>query len=79
MEDQALDEFDKEISLLAQNMATAFETEKYRYHYQADSETLYLEIGGLDAFSEEQIGEIAEPILDNFDLDIEEILILPLK
>lgn len=77
MEDSVLDEFQSEIKQLAEQLADAFETDKVRFHYNAESESLYIELGGLDSKSEQEIEALAESILNECDLDMEEILLLP--
>lgn len=79
MEDSALDDFQSDMHKLAQELASAFETNDVRFHYNAENESLFIELGGLENKSDEEIELLAEPILNDFDLDIDEILLLPFK
>jgi len=39
---------------------------------------LYVELEGLSDYSEEEIIEIAEPVLDVIELDFEDVILVPL-
>jgi hypothetical protein len=48
-------------------------------HYVDQNNLLYIEIEGLQDYTDEEIEEIAGPILEELDLDFEEILLVPLS
>ncbi|MEX1011756.1 MAG: hypothetical protein WDZ29_06820 [Balneolaceae bacterium] len=68
----------KDLSFLAETLAAMFESEEHRFYEDEMNNTLYVELEGLDEYSEEEISEIAGPVLEELDLDFEEILLLPL-
>ena len=75
----ALHDFQEEIQALADALSEAFEAEETRFYYNDENEALYVEISGLDKLNETEIERIAEPILNDTDLDLEEIILLPLQ
>lgn len=77
--ESGLHEFQEEIQSLADELSAAFEAEETRFYYNDESESLYIEISGLDKLNETEIERIAEPILNDTDLDLEEIILLPLQ
>ena len=77
METDDLANFENEIITLAEQLKSAFKSEKMRWFLHEQSDTLYIELSGLEDLSEEVIGSLAEPILDDLDLDFEEIILLP--
>lgn len=78
-ETEELDRFEQSVQELCKRLESAFQLRGSRYHYNENSDELYVELSGLDAYDEERIAEIAEPVLDEYDLDIESILLLPMK
>ena len=70
--------FDQEINNLVEQIKTAFKAEKSRWYLHDQTDTLYVEISGMDAWSEEDIDALMTPIMDDLELDFEEIILLPL-
>ena len=70
--------FDQEINNLVEQIKTAFKAEKARWYLHDQTDTLYVEISGMDAWSEEDIDALMTPIMDDLELDFEEIILLPL-
>ena len=70
--------FDQEINNLVDLIKTAFKAEKSRWYLHDQTDTLYVEISGMDAWSEEDIDALMTPIMDDLELDFEEIILLPL-
>lgn len=68
----------EDIEYLVKILAESFESADSRYYVDEMNETLYVELEGLDDYSEDEIVEIAGPILEELDLDFEDILLLPL-
>jgi len=71
--------YEQDIELLVDTLRKCFNAEKARYNVVGHQNTLFIEIEGLDELSPEEISEVAEPILDELDMDFEEISLLPLK
>lgn len=70
---------EQDIEILVDVLRQCFEAEKARYHLPEYQDALMIEIQGLDEFSQEEIIEISEPVLTEFDLGFEEILLMPLQ
>lgn len=71
--------YEQDIELLVDTLRKCFNAEKARYNVIGHQNTLYIEIQGLDELSAEEISEVAEPVLDELDMDFDEISLLPLK
>ena len=71
--------YEQDIELLVDTLRKCFNAEKARYNVVGHQNTLYIEIEGLDELTPEEISEIAEPVLDELDMDFDEISLLPLK
>jgi hypothetical protein len=63
---------------LVNTLKESFESDEARFFIDEQNEILYVKLEGLNDYSEEEIEEIAAPILSELDLDFEEIVILPL-
>lgn len=68
---------ENDIELLADTLRQCFSAKKARYHI--NDETLIIEISGLALLSENEISEIAKPILDELDPGFDEITLLDLN
>lgn len=77
MDQDDLDLFENDIKTLVTSLVDAFNAPKSRWFLHEQTETLYIELGGLDSRTEDEIENIAGPILDDIDLDFEEIILLP--
>jgi hypothetical protein len=73
-----IDRFQEDVNALVANLAGAFNAAEFRHFIQDETDTLYVSLKGLEAFSEEEIQALAIPILDEIDLDFEEIILLPI-
>lgn len=71
--------YEQDIKVLVDTLRKCFNAEKARYSVVGHQNTLFIEIEGLDTLSPEEISEVAEPILDELDMDFDEISLLPLK
>lgn len=71
--------YEQDIELLVDTLRKCFNAEKARYNVVGHQNTLFIEIEGLDDLSPEEISEVAEPVLDELDMDFDEISLLPLK
>ncbi|WP_445665744.1 hypothetical protein [Fodinibius sp. AD559] len=71
--------YEQDIKLLVDTLRKCFNAEKARFSVVGHQNTLFIEIEGLDELSGEEISEVAEPVLDELDMDFDEISLLPLK
>ncbi|SHE90837.1 hypothetical protein SAMN05443144_10482 [Fodinibius roseus] len=71
--------YEQDIKLLVDTLRQCFNAEKARYNIVGHQNALFIEIEGLDALSAEEISEVAEPVLDELDMDFDEVSLLPLK
>jgi hypothetical protein len=71
--------YEQDIKVLVDTLRKCFNAEKARFSVVGHQNTLYIEIEGLDELNPEEISEVAEPVLDELDMDFDEISLLPLK
>lgn len=69
----------EDIQYLVHILKESFESKSVSFYQDEMNNTLYVELEGLDDYSDEEIIEIAQPILEELDLDFEDILLLPLS
>lgn len=79
LENADYEAYEQDIELLVDTLRKCFNAEKARYNVVGHQNALYVEIEGLDELSPEEITEVAEPILDELDMDFDEVSLLPLK
>ena len=75
--DDDLTLFENDINELVIQIRTAFNAEKSRWFLHEQSDTLYVEISGIDSVSEQEVDALMTPIMDELELDFEEIILLP--
>lgn len=73
------EEWQKDVEYLVGILKESFESDEARYNLDELNEILYVELEGLEDYSDDEIIEIAEPILNEIELDFEDIVLLPLK
>ncbi len=71
--------FEKDIVQLVEALKAELGGGASRWYYDESSETLYIELEGLQHLAEDEIERKAGPILEESDLDFEEILLLPME
>jgi hypothetical protein len=71
-------EWEEDVKFLVNILRESFESSEASYYLDELNESLYIELEGLSDYSEEEISEIAGPILEELDLDFEDIILLPL-
>lgn len=76
--EEELQEWLKDIEYLVEALKESFESTDARHSVDEMNDTLYIELEGLQDYSEEEISEIAGPLLETIDLDFEDIILLPL-
>lgn len=74
-----LNAWQEDIEYLVKVLKESFESIDSRYTVDEQNEILYVELEGLQDYSEKEIAEIAEPLLEAIDLDFEDIILLPLS
>jgi hypothetical protein len=70
--------FVEDVEFLINTLKESFESTDSQFFIDEQNEILYVKLEGLNDYSEEEIEEIAAPILSELDLDFEEIILLPL-
>lgn len=70
--------YEEDLELLTETLRQSFDAERARYYVVGHRNALYIEIEGLDEIEDELIAEIAEPVLDQLDLDFDEVSLIPL-
>lgn len=73
------DAYEEDLKLLADTLRQCFNAGKARYYVAGHTNTLFIEIEGLEQLSREEISEVAEPVLEELDMDFDEITLLPLS
>lgn len=73
------DALQQDIEFLVHSLKESFESDDARYSIDELNDILYIELEGLQDYSSEEIVEIAEPLLDEMELEFEDILLLPLQ
>jgi hypothetical protein len=79
LDDADYEAYEQDVELLVDTLRKCFDAEKARYSVVGHQNTLYIEIEGLDELDADTISEVAEPVLDELDMDFDEISLLPLK
>lgn len=70
--------YEEDLNVLIETLRDSFESTDAEYYIDEMNDTLYLKLEGLDDYSQEEIVEIAGPILEELDMDFEEIIFMPL-
>lgn len=73
------DALQQDIEFLVHSLKESFESDDARYSIDELNDILYIELEGLQDYSSEEIVEIAEPLLDEMELEFKDILLLPLQ
>lgn len=71
-------EWQKDVEYLVKLLKESFESTDARYSVDEMNDILYIELEGLDDYSEKEIIEFAGPLLATIDLDFEDVILLPL-
>jgi hypothetical protein len=71
-------EWEEDVKFLVKILRESFESSDASFYLDELNETLYIELEGLSDYSNEEISEIAGPVLEELDLDFEDIILLPL-
>jgi L-rhamnose mutarotase len=69
----------EDIEYLVKILKECFESTDSSYYVDEINNILYVELEGLGDYSEDEIVEIAGPVLEELDLDFEDIMLLPLS
>ncbi|MEX0610144.1 MAG: hypothetical protein WD016_09380 [Balneolaceae bacterium] len=73
-----LQAFDEDVEFLIKTLQESFESTDVKSYIDEHNDILYVKLEGLNDYSEDEIEEIAGPILEELDMDFEEIILLPL-
>ena len=69
--------YEEDLNILIKTLKESFESNEAEYHVDEHNDTLYIKLEGLDDYSQDEIVEIAGPILEELYMDFEEIIFLP--
>jgi len=69
----------EDVTFLVKTLSELFESSGSRYYIDEINNILYVELEGLNEYEDEEIIELAEPILNELDLDFEDVVLLPYK
>jgi len=78
-EEEALSAWQEDVKFLVNILKESFESTDVKYSADEHNNVLYVELEGLQDYTDEEIIEIAEPIFETADLDFEDIILLPLS
>ena len=79
LNEKELEAWQEDVEYLVHILKESFESTDAGYSVDDMNNTLYVELEGLEEYPDEEIMEIAEPILEEIDLDFEDIILLPWK
>lgn len=69
----------EDVAYLVKTLEELFESDSSDFYADEINNTLYIELEGLSDYSDEEIIDLAEPILTELDLDFEDVILLPLN
>lgn len=69
----------EDVEYLVKILQESFESTDSSYYVDEMNNVLYVELEGLKDYDEEEIVEIAGPVLEELDMDFEDIILLPLS
>lgn len=73
-----LQAFIEDVEFLIKTLKEVFESNDAQFFIDEQNEILYIKLEGLNDYSEDEIEEIASPVLSELDLDFDQIILLPL-
>ncbi|MEX0721478.1 MAG: hypothetical protein WD059_12475 [Balneolaceae bacterium] len=73
-----LQAFAEDVEFLIKTLKDSFESTDVQFYIDEHNDILYVKLEGLNEYSEDEIEEIASPVLEELDMDFEEIILLPL-
>jgi hypothetical protein len=79
LEESEFEAWQEDVVFLVNTLREIFESTETRFYIDEMNDTLYVELEGLSDYEDEEIIELAEPVLSELDLDFEDIVLLPLK
>lgn len=77
--DEDYEAYEQDLEILVDTLRKCFNADKARYSVVGHQNTLFIKIEGLEALSNEEIYEVAEPVFNELDMDFDEISLVPLK
>src|SRR5690625_7897011 len=69
----------EDVVYLVKTLEELFESDSSDFYSDEINNTLYIELEGLSEYSDEEIIDLAEPVLSELDLDFEDVILLPLR
>lgn len=68
----------EDLNVLVGALKDLFDSTDARVYVDETHNQLYIELEGLESYEDEEIADLAEPLLSELDLDFEDIILLPL-
>ena len=78
-EEQEYQSFEEDVALLVNALKDSFESTEPHARSANLNNSLYVYLEGLNEYEDQEIEEIASPLLEELDLDFEHIYLLPLE
>jgi hypothetical protein len=78
-EEQEYQSFEEDVALLVNALKDSFESTEANARIDDLNNSLYVYLEGLNEYEDQEIDEIASPLLEELDLDFEHIYLLPLE
>lgn len=69
----------EDVTFLVNTLTDLFESSDSRFYVDEINNILYVELEGLNDYEDDEIIEVAEPVLSELDLDFEDVVLLPFK
>ncbi len=69
----------EDTAVLVHALADLFDSSDSRFYIDESQNTLYIELEGLGDYEDDEIVDLAGPLLEELDLDFEDIVLLPLR
>lgn len=69
--------FQDDLNVLVNTLKDSFESNEVSFFVDDFNDTLYVKLEGLNDYTEDEIEEIATPILEELDMDFDEVILLP--
>lgn len=79
LNEEDYDAYEEDLEILVDTLRKCFNATKARYSVVGHQNALYIEIEGLEALTNDEITEVAEPVFNELDMDFDEISLVPLK
>jgi hypothetical protein len=76
-EEIEFESFQEDLDILIDTLKQSFESLTAEHYIDEHNDVLYVKLEGLQEYTEDEIAEIAGPILEELDLSFEEVVLMP--